>query len=80
MQMLGWIVIVLTVVGSGVLAYFYYKLLNYFIRIKFESEDSFEPEPEPPPRSRKVRESDTDEEEIYLFKEINNIDMKIHRS
>lgn len=80
--MLGWVVIVLTVVGSGVLAYFYYKLLNYFIRVKFESDDSFEPEPEPP-RSRKPRARDKDEddeEEIYWFKEINNIDMKIHRS
>ncbi len=80
MQMLGWIVIVLTVLGSGVLAYFYYKLLNYFIKIKFESDDTFEPEPQPPQRSRKFRESDSDEEEIYFFKEINDIDMKIHRS
>lgn len=74
-----WIVIVLTVFGSGVLAYLYYKVLNYFIRIKFESQDPFEPEPEPP-RSRKFRAHDKDEDEIYSFKEINNMQMKIHRS
>ena len=79
MQMLTWIVIVLTLFGSGVLAYLYYKVLNYFIRVKFESDDSFEPEPKPP-RSWKLRARDKDEDEIYSFKEINNIQMKIHRS
>lgn len=80
MQMVTlWIVIVLTVFGSGVLAYLYYKVLNYFIRIKFESQDPFEPEPEPP-RSRKFRVYDKDEDEIYYLKDINNMKMKIHRS
>lgn len=73
-----WIVIVLTVFGSGVLAYLYYKVLNYFIRIKFESQDPFEPEPEQ--RTRKFRTHDKDEDDIYTFKEINNKRMKIHRS
>ena len=75
--MLGWLVISLTVVGSGVVAYFYYKLLNYFIRIKFESgDDPFEPETEPSRKSC-VRVED---DQTFLFKEINNINMKIHRS
>ena len=80
MQMITlWIVIVLTVFGSGVIAYLYYKVLNYFIRIKFESKDPFEPEPEHT-RSRKFRVHDKDEDEIYSFKEINNMQMKIHRN
>ena len=82
--MLGWLVIIVAVFGSGFLAYVYYRLLNYFIRLKFESEHPYEPRPEPP-RSRKFRAhvqdcSDSDEEECYLFREINDIDMKIHRS
>lgn len=72
-----WIVIVLTVFGSGVLAYLYYKVLNYFIRIKFESQDPFEPDPE---QTREFRAHDKDEDEIYTFKEINNMRVKIHRS
>lgn len=79
MPMVTWIIIVLTVFGSGVLAYFYYKVLNYFIRIKFESDDSFEPRPEPP-RSRKSRAHDKEDDEIYSFEEINKMQMKIHRS
>lgn len=76
MLMVTWIIILSTVFGSGVLAYLYYKVLNYFIRIKFESDDSFEPRPEPP-RSRKFRAQD---DEIYSFEEINKMQMKIHRS
>lgn len=83
--MLGWLIITVTVFGSGGLAYCYYKLLNYFIRLKFESEDPYENEPEPP-RSRRFRAhvrncADSDEEDCCLFRdEINDVDMKIHRS
>lgn len=79
MLMVTWIIILSTVFGSGVLAYLYYKVLNYFIRIKFESDDSFEPRPEPP-RSRKFRAHDKEDDEIYSFEEINKMQMKIHRS
>lgn len=72
-----WIVIVLIVFGFGVLVYLYYKVLNYFIRIKFESQDFFELEFELL-RLRKFCVYDKDEDEIYYLKDINNMKMKIY--
>ena len=41
--MLAWLIIAfVTVAGTGTVAYFYYKLLNYFIKMKIEAE----PDPE----------------------------------
>ena len=79
--MLEWLIIsVVTVAGTGALAYYYYKLLNYFIRRKIEND----PEPiEVEPEERitfKVQDDDTDEERDNLFQEINNINMKIRRT
>ena len=43
-QRLAWLIIAsVTVAGTGTLAYFYYKLLNYFIRMKIEAEPDLEP-------------------------------------
>ena len=50
--MLAWLIIAfVTVAGTGTLAYFYYKLLNYFIRMKIETE----PDPEPLERETKLK-------------------------
>ena len=70
-------------VGTGALAYYYYKLLNYFIRIKIETDP--EPKVEEPKPRRKFRvqdscqDDDSEEERNKLFTEINDIDMKIER-
>lgn len=80
--MLGWLIIsVVTLAATGTLAYFYYKLLNYFIRMKIENDPEPPVEVEPVQRiTFRVRNDDTDEEQNYLFREINNMDMKIHRT
>ena len=69
--------------GTGTLAYFYYKLLNYFIRMKIE----VEPDPEPLERETKLKRTfrvregdDSDEERINIFREINNGNMAIERT
>lgn len=80
--MLGWLIIsVVTVACTGTLAYFYYKLLNYFIRKNIESD----PRPiwaEQVERvTLQVADDDSDEEkDNLLFREINNIVIKIHRA
>ena len=82
--MLSWLIIAFgTVAGTGALAYFYYKLLNYFIRMKIEPE----PDPEPLERETKLKRTfrvqegdDSDEETINIFREINNSDMTIERT
>lgn len=80
--MLGWLIIsVVTLAATGTLAYFYCKLLNYFIRMKIENDPEPPVEVEPVQRiTFRVRNDDTDEEQNYLFREINNMDMKIHRT
>ena len=51
-DMLAWLIIAFdTVAGTGTLAYFYYKLLNYFIRMKVEAE----PDPEQLERETKLK-------------------------
>ena len=83
-DMLAWLIIAfVTVAGTGTLAYFYYKLLNYFIRMKIEAE----PDPEPLERETKLKRTfrvqegqDSDEERINIFREINNSDMAIERT
>ena len=83
-DMLAWLIIAfVTVAGTGTLAYFYYKLLNYFIRMKIEAE----PDPEPLERETKLKRTfrvqegqDSDEERINIFREINNSDMTIERT
>ena len=78
--MLAWLIIAfVTVAGTGTLAYFCYKLLNYFIRMKIEAE----PEPEPLERQTKLKRTfrvqegeDSDEERINIFREINSSDMR----
>ena len=82
--MLAWLIIAfVTVAGTGTLAYFYYKLLNYFIRMKIEAE----PEPEPLERQTKLKRTfrvhegeGSDEERITIFREINSSDMAIERT
>ena len=84
LSMLAWLIIAfVTVAGTGTLAYFYYKLLNYFIRMKIEAE----PDPEPLERETKLKRTfrvqegqDSDEERINIFREINNSDMTIERT
>ena len=84
LSMLAWLIIAfVTVAGTGTLAYFYYKLLNYFIRMKIEAE----PDPEPVGRETKLKRTfrvqegqDSDEERINIFREINNSDMTIERT
>ena len=84
LSMLAWLIIAfVTVAGTGTLAYFYYKLLNYFIRMKIEAE----PDPEPLERETKLKRTfrvqegqDSDEERINIFREINNSDMAIERT
>ena len=84
LSMLAWLIIAfVTVAGTGTLAYFYYKLLNYFIRMKIEAE----PDPEPLERETKLKRpfrvqegQDSDEERINIFREINNSDMAIERT
>ena len=83
-QRLAWLIIAfVTVAGTGTLAYFYYKLLNYFIRMKIEAE----PDLEPLERETKLKRTfrvqageDSDEERINIFSEINNSDMAIERT
>ena len=82
--MLAWLIIAfVTVAGTGTLAYFYYMLLDYFIRMKIEAE----PDPEPLERETKLKrtfrvqeEDDSDEERINIFREISNSDMTIERT
>ena len=82
--MLAWLIIAfVTVAGTGTLAYFYYKLLNYFIRMKIEAE----PDPDPLERETKLKRTfrvregdDSDEQRINIFREINNSDMAIERT
>ena len=82
--MLAWLIIAfVTVAGTGTLAYFYYILLDYFIRMKIEAE----PDPEPLERETKLKRpfrvqegQDSDEERINIFREINNSDMAIERT
>ena len=84
LSMLAWLIIAfVAVAGTGTLAYFYYKLLNYFIRMKIEAE----PNPEPLERETKLNRKfqvqegdDSDEERINIFSEINNSDMAIERT
>ena len=84
LSMLAWLIIAfVTVAGTGTLAYFYYKLLNYFIRMKIEAE----PDPEPLERETKLKRTfrvqegqDSEEERIDIFREINNSDMTIERT
>ena len=84
LSMLAWLIIAfVTVAGTGALAYFYYKLLNYFIRMKIEAE----PDPKPLERETKLKRTfrvqegqDSDEERINIFREINNSDMTIERT
>ena len=84
LSMLAWLIIAfVTVAGTGTLAYFYYKLLDYFIRMKIEAE----PDPEPLERETKLKRAfrvqegqDSDEERINIFREINNSDMTIERT
>ena len=81
--MLGWLIIsVVTVACTGTLAYFYYKLLNYFIRKSIESDPRpIWVEPEVQKVALQVADGDSDEEnDNLLFREINNIVMKIHRA
>ena len=74
--MLAWLIIAfVAVAGTGTLAYFYYKLLNYFIRMKMEAE----PDPEPLERETKLKRTfrvqegdDSVEERINIIREINN--------
>ena len=84
LSMLAWLIIAfVTVAGTGTLAYFYYKLLNYFIRMKIEAEPDLEPlERETKlKRTFRVQEGeDSDEERINIFSEINNSDMAIERT
>ena len=84
LSMLAWLIIAfVTVAGTGTLAYFYYKLLNYFIRMKIEAEPDLEPlERETKlKRTFRVQEGeDSDEERINIFSEINNSDMTIERT
>ena len=81
--MLGWLIIsVVTVASTGTLAYFYYKLLNYFIRKNIENNP--QPtwvEPETQRVTLGVADDDSADEKNNLFRaEINNIVMKIHRA
>ena len=84
LSMLAWLIIAfVTVARTGTLAYFYYKLLNYFIRMKIEAEPDLEPlERETKlKRTFRVQEGeDSDEERINIFSEINNSDMTIERT
>ena len=83
-SMLAWLIIAfVTVAGTGTLAYFYYMLLDYFIRMKIEAE----PDPEPLERETKLKrtfrvqeEDDSDQERINIFREISNSDMTIERT
>ena len=71
-DMLAWLIIAfVTVAGTGTLAYFYYKLLNYFIRMKIEAE----PDPKRLERETKLKRTfrvqegdDSDEERINIIK------------
>ena len=82
--MLAWLIIAfVTVAGTGTLAYFYYILLDCFIRMKIEAE----PDPEPLERETKLKrtfrpqeEDDSDGERINIFREISNSDMTIERT
>ena len=82
--MLTWLIIAFVTVATGTLPYFYYKLLNYFIRMKIEAE----PDPEPLERETKLKRAfrvqegdDSDEERINIIREINNnYDMTIKRT
>ena len=84
--MLAWLIIAfVTVAGTGTLAYFYYKLLNYFIKMKIEAEPDHDLEPlereTKLKRQFRVQErQDSDEERINIFREINNSDMTIERT
>ena len=84
LSMLAWLIIAfVTVAGTGTLAYFYYKLLNYFIRMKIEAEPDLEPlERETKlKRTFRVQEGeDSDEGRINMFREINNSDMTIEQT
>ena len=52
--MLAWLIIAfVTVAGTGTVAYFYYKLLNYFIKMKIEAE----PDPEQLERETKLKKN-----------------------
>ena len=81
---LAWLIIAfVTVAGTGTLTYFYYILLDYFIRMKIEAE----PDPEPLERETKLKrtfrpqeEDDSDGERINIFREISNSDMTIERT
>ena len=82
--MLAWLIIAfVTVAGTGTLAYFYYKLLNYFIKVKIEAEPDLEPLERETKLKRQFRvqeRQDSDEERINIFREINNSDMTIERT
>ena len=82
--MLAWLITAfVTVAGTGTLAYFYYILFDYFMRMKIEAE----PNPEPLERETKLKRTfrveegeDSDEERINIFREISNSDMTIERT
>ena len=82
--MLAWLIIAfVTVAGTGTVAYFYFKLLNYFFKMKIEAE----PDPEQLERETKLKRTfrvqegqDSDEVRINIFREINNSDMTIERT
>lgn len=80
--MLGCLIIsVVTVACTGTLAYFYYKLLNYFIRKSIESDPQpIWVEPEVQKVTLQVADDSDEENDNLLFREINNIVMKIHRA
>lgn len=82
--MVVWLIFsAVTLLITGALAYCYYKLLNVFIRKHIERC------PELVITETAVQsvtflfgdeDSDIDEKGTNLFKEINNVDMKIHRA
>lgn len=82
--MLGWFIIsIVTIVGTGTFAYFYYNLLNYFVRKNIESYPFSTPiEKEPAVQRITIGVGDdlNSDEGRILFKKINKIDMKIHRA
>ena len=52
--MLAWLIIAfVTVAGTGTVAYFYFKLLNYFIKMKIEAE----PDPKQQERETKLKKN-----------------------
>lgn len=82
--MVVWLIFsAVTIFITGALAYCYYKLLNFFIRKHVERYPEIaivEPAVQRVTFPFLDEDSDSDEKRTNLFKEINNVDMKIHRA